>query len=1059
MPENIPTSHLGLYRAGFTGNQHRRSITVGREAMLHDVIEILRSGIGRKPRHHFLFIGPRGIGKTHLLSLIEDEVNEQSDLNRAYHVVRFPEESHRLLSFSDFLLIVCELLRDALPEEQQWAELYQRLSTEERDELIVDTLVPAIRQRHRERQQSLIIMLENLDQIFEQQLRNTRHVASLRRFFLEDNGCLLVATAQLHFGGIADHKQPFYDFFDVQLLDQLSEDQTVELIRRNLQWERREGLLNDFENLKPKLLALYRMTGGSPRLTLMLYELIAHDAVTEVKVQFQTLLDRITPFYQDRMRDLSPQERALLDTIATMRDQEKTPASIAARMRMKPAHVSVILQRLQKSQYLKSAISHRDKRSRLYAIREGFFDIWLAMNLTRSARQRMPFLVDFFAGFYPSIEARNRKRDEYRQHLTHGEFAELPATPKRSDILEGLDYLSEVGTEAERAAEKLRLASLHACAGNRSQAEIYLNEARMLPLDGMGQWIVANTGLELDLDYLQNIEDLITCWESFRSGNLEAFADRMKATGTSLTFRGWSETRVSFLRDHLKLLPSPRDRIEVRLHLGSFLRTLARWSEAERELETAVTEAIVVGENDLLSQAFTCKSLLLRDTNRLSEAEPLIRRALAIDESSYGMEHPAVARDLNNLAQLLVDTNRLAEAEPLMRRALAISESNYGPDHPVVASLLNNLTRLLGVSNRFSEAEPLVRQALEIDESIDGPMHPKVARSLNNLAQLLKATNRLAEAEPLMRRALAIDESCFGPEHPEVARDLNNLAMLLRETNRPSEAEPLIRRALEIDESSYGPEHPNVAIRLNNLAQLLVDTSRLSEAEPLMRRALLIDESSYGPDHPNVAVRLNNLAQLLQATQRLSEAELLLRRALFINESSRGPSQPPVAICLSNLAQLLKATNRLSEAEPLIRRALLIDESSYGPEHPNVAIRLNNLGQLYQDTNRFGEAEPLMRRALSIDESSYGGDHPTVARDLNNLALLLLVTNRLVEAEPLMRRALMIFVRFQNGTGYEHPSLQLVINNYTAMLRSMGRTEIQIAHEREAIAAEALRSN
>jgi tetratricopeptide (TPR) repeat protein len=138
---------------------------------------------------------------------------------------------------------------------------------------------------------------------------------------------------------------------------------------------------------------------------------------------------------------------------------------------------------------------------------------------------------------------------------------------------------------------------------------------------------------------------------------------------------------------------------------------------------------------------------------------------------------------------------------------------------------------------------------------------------------------------------------------------------------------------------------------------------------------------------------------------------------------------------------------------------LLIDESSYGPEHPNVAIRLNNLGQLYQDTNRFGEAEPLMRRALSIDESSYGGDHPTVARDLNNLALLLLVTNRLVEAEPLMRRALMIFVRFQNGTGYEHPSLQLVINNYTAMLRSMGRTEIQIAHEREAIAAEALRSN
>jgi hypothetical protein len=33
-----------------------------------------------------------------------------------------------------------------------------------------------------------------------------------------------------------------------------------------------------------------------------------------------------------------------------------------------------------------------------------------------------------------------------------------------------------------------------------------------------------------------------------------------------------------------------------------------------------------------------------------------------------------VARGLNNLALLLSDTNRLAEAEPLLRRALAIDE-------------------------------------------------------------------------------------------------------------------------------------------------------------------------------------------------------------------------------------------------------------------------------------------------------------------------------------------------------------------------------------------------
>lgn len=58
---------------------------------------------------------------------------------------------------------------------------------------------------------------------------------------------------------------------------------------------------------------------------------------------------------------------------------------------------------------------------------------------------------------------------------------------------------------------------------------------------------------------------------------------------------------------------------------------------------------------------------------------------LVVDEQSFGTEHPDVARDLNNLAQLLGDTNRLAEAEPLTRRALAIAvdlKRRTGHGHP-----------------------------------------------------------------------------------------------------------------------------------------------------------------------------------------------------------------------------------------------------------------------------------------------------------------------------------------------------------------------------------------
>lgn len=51
---------------------------------------------------------------------------------------------------------------------------------------------------------------------------------------------------------------------------------------------------------------------------------------------------------------------------------------------------------------------------------------------------------------------------------------------------------------------------------------------------------------------------------------------------------------------------------------------------------------------------------------------PLTPRALAIDERSYGLDHPSVARDFNNLAQLRQATNRLAEAELLSWRMVSI---------------------------------------------------------------------------------------------------------------------------------------------------------------------------------------------------------------------------------------------------------------------------------------------------------------------------------------------------------------------------------------------------
>ena len=78
--------------------------------------------------------------------------------------------------------------------------------------------------------------------------------------------------------------------------------------------------------------------------------------------------------------------------------------------------------------------------------------------------------------------------------------------------------------------------------------------------------------------------------------------------------------------------------------------------------------------------------MLYDDQGRYAEAEPLYKRALAIQEKALGPDHPDVATALNNLAVLYRHQGRYAEAEPLYKRALAIEEKALGPDHPDVAS-------------------------------------------------------------------------------------------------------------------------------------------------------------------------------------------------------------------------------------------------------------------------------------------------------------------------------------------------------------------------------------
>ena len=89
-----------------------------------------------------------------------------------------------------------------------------------------------------------------------------------------------------------------------------------------------------------------------------------------------------------------------------------------------------------------------------------------------------------------------------------------------------------------------------------------------------------------------------------------------------------------------------------------------------------------------------------------------------------GPHHPEVAIRLNNLAQLLKDTNRLAEAEPLMTRP----PDRRGLLRPSSAGCrqdLDDLAYLLRDTEHLEEAIPLVERSIEIYSGALVPSTPR----------------------------------------------------------------------------------------------------------------------------------------------------------------------------------------------------------------------------------------------------------------------------------------------------------------------------------------------
>lgn len=212
-----------------------------------------------------------------------------------------------------------------------------------------------------------------------------------------------------------------------------------------------------------------------------------------------------------------------------------------------------------------------------------------------------------------------------------------------------------------------------------------------------------------------------------------------------------------------------------------------------------------------------------RSFAKLAELDPehandYYRSAIAAEEKASGADSPRVAILLHDYAQALRLRGRDPEAEPLLRRALTIQQTSEA-DARVTIGILNMLGNLLEGRQQLDEAEKLEREALTLSVEKFGPESSQLATTCTNLADVLWNKKNLREAGLLYRRAISVDTSLYGPDRPETAADIANLGMLTKDAGQAAAGDDLLRKALAIYQKSLGPNSEEAKFIRERLAQ------------------------------------------------------------------------------------------------------------------------------------------------------------------------------------------------------------------------------------------------
>jgi len=383
---------------------------IGREGLLEDILKQIKDQTHKPSIQHFILIGPRGIGKTNLMQMIKYRIQDDAQMKENWFPVVFSEEDFEIYGIRSFFEKIIDLVFESRPSESLLSEFNQIKSLED-DKVAIEKNIEMIEALSGKFKKQFIVFVDNLDSLLMEQLPDGLAVKKLRKFLTTSNSILLFGGAVKVFDEILSYDKPLFSHFAPIELSPLKDGTIEALIKARADYEDNKDIVNDFGKYRPKIKAISDLTGGNPRLILILYDIINEkefDTAVEILIG---ILDDLTTYYQDILKNLPPKERKVLDTILRS-DIKLTSTNLSSSLRWRQNEISSLLKRLKERQILEGKKASKG-REVYYETTDRVFRIFYQMRYLSRQRKRLGFIIDFLQKWYSTEELRE-KIGEYK---------------------------------------------------------------------------------------------------------------------------------------------------------------------------------------------------------------------------------------------------------------------------------------------------------------------------------------------------------------------------------------------------------------------------------------------------------------------------------------------------------------------------------------------------------------------------------------------------------------------------------------------------------------------